>query len=38
MKYYLKEKMIYFDNAEQFITETIKIDEIIELISKFKNL
>ena len=35
---YLKEKMIYFDNAEQFITETIKIDEIIELISKFKNL
>ena len=35
---YLKVKMIYFDNAEQFITETIKIDEIIELISKFKNL
>ena len=35
---YLKEKMIYLDNADQVIDDNIKKDEIIEFISNYKNL
>ena len=35
---YLKEKMIYLDNAKQMIDDNIKKEEIIELISNYKNL
>ena len=35
---YLKEKMIYLDNAYQVIADNIKKDEIIEFISNYKNL
>ena len=35
---YLKEKMIYLDNADQVIADNIKKDEIIEFISNYKNL
>ena len=34
---YLKEKMVYFDNAAQVINENIKKEEIIEIISNYKN-
>ena len=36
--HYLKEKMIYFDNVEQILNDRINKDEIIELITKYKNL
>ena len=35
---YLKEKMIYIDNADQVINDNVKKDEIIEFISNYKNL
>jgi hypothetical protein len=34
---YLKEKMVYFDNAAQVINDNIKKEEIIEIISNYKN-
>jgi len=36
--FYLKEKMIYFDNVEQILNDRINKDEIIDLITKYKNL
>ena len=36
--YYLKEKMIYFDNVEQILNDKINKDKIIELITDYKNL
>jgi hypothetical protein len=33
---YLKEKMVYFDNAAQVINDNIKKEEIIEIISNYK--
>ena len=35
---YLKEKMIYFDDIEQVLNESINKEEIIELITKYKSL
>ena len=34
---YLKEKMIYFDEIEQVLNESINKEEIIELITKYKS-
>ena len=34
---YLKEKMIYFDEIEQVLNESINREEIIELITKYKS-
>ena len=34
---YLKEKMIYFDDIEQVLNESINKEEIIELITKYKS-
>ena len=35
---YLTEKMIYLDNVEQVIQDCINKDEIVDLITKYKNL